>query len=86
MSLIQEDKNIKTKLEQDFPFNQVDIKQVPQTKERVIFFDGFNSGFSYSLDDLETLEERGQSNYAEKVFYENLREIMLSYFMAQGGE
>lgn len=80
MSLTQEDNKIRIKLEQDFPFNTVSIKEIPQTKDRVIFLDGFNSGFSYSINDVSILENNGQSKYAEKVFYDELRQIMFAYF------
>lgn len=85
MSLTEEDIRIKIKLEQDFPFNNITIKEYSNTKQRAIFFDGFNSGFSYSINNIQTLKEYGQVEYAEKVFYDQLRNIMINYFTAQEG-
>lgn len=81
MSVTEEDKRIQIKLEQDFPFNNVSIKEDTLTSDRFIFFNGMFTGFTYSPTDSETLKQKGQERYAELVFYENLRNNLHSYLV-----
>ena len=79
MSINEEDKRIKIKLEQDFPFNRVDIREDLPTETRLLFFNGIFTGFAYTATDTEALKSVGQEAYAEIIFYESLRRNLLQY-------
>lgn len=81
MPINEEDKRIKIKLEQDFPFNRVDIKEDPPTKDRLVFFNDMFTGFAYSPTDTKVLKENKQEQYAEIIFYENLKQNLYQYLV-----
>lgn len=81
MAINDEDIRIQIKLEQDFPFNSISIKEDILTDERGIFFNGMFTGFTYSPTDGDTLKESGQERYAEIIFYESLRRNLHNYLV-----
>jgi len=76
-----EHERIKLKLEQDFPFNNIQIYPIENCQDKAIFFNGQFTGFTYSVGDTLFLDQLHQKEYAEIVFYESLRKNIVHYLV-----